>query len=104
MSTLKQVLAVFENTSQPLTIAQIARQLDVAPGVVEDMITFWVRKGRLRDMNACGDTCNCGSCGVAGSCPFVVKMPGRYELVSRENRDTRVCQYQPLSDKDTGAV
>ena len=75
---------VFENTTQPLTIAQIARQLEVEQGLVEDMIAFWVRKGRLR-LTQCTE--NCATCGTAGSCPFVMKMPGRYEPVPREIRE-----------------
>lgn len=86
MSTLKQVLEVFKDTSQPLTMNQIARQLSLEPPVLEDMIAFWVRKGRLRDVSACDDTCNCGtacsSCSFgATGCPFVVQMPKRYEFV-----------------------
>ena len=81
MSTLKQVLTVFRETSQPLSLNQIARELAIEPAVLEDMIAFWVRKGKLRDVSTCAD--DCGSCGV-WVCPFVMQMPKRYEFVEEE--------------------
>jgi len=80
MSKLKQILAVFTEASQPLSTQQIAIQLDLQPELVEDMIAFWVRKGKLRDVNECSD--DCGTCGAGSAgCPFVINMPKRYECV-----------------------
>lgn len=79
MSTLKQVLAAFEDTAHPLTIPQIAHKLDLDPGVLDDMLAFWVRKGKLRDLSQCADSCT--ACGFENGCPLVMQMPRRYELV-----------------------
>lgn len=91
MSMLRQVLAAFKDTVQPLSLSQLARQLDVDQALVEDMIGYWVRKGKLRDSsleNSCASG-GCGGCTVgAGSCPFVVEMPRRYELVTDDNPNT----------------
>ncbi len=81
MSVLKQVLEVFQETRQPLSIPQIARQLGIETALVEEMIAFWVRKGKLRDVSACTD--NCQTCSSrAGGCPFIVQIPRRYEWVT----------------------
>jgi len=85
MSALKRVLAMFEDASTPLSINEIARQLGVEAPLVDDMIAFWVRKGKLRDTaNACTpDSCNRCVRGANG-CPFVVPMPKRYECARSE--------------------
>ncbi|MFP4321832.1 MAG: FeoC-like transcriptional regulator [Anaerolineales bacterium] len=80
MSKLKQVLRAFQEANEPLSITQIAHQVGTEPAMVEDMIAFWVRKGKLRNIQDCADSC--GTCGPkSGGCPFVMHMPKRYELV-----------------------
>jgi hypothetical protein len=75
---LKQVLVLFELSSQPLTLPEMARILGVEPGMLEAMIEYWVRKGRIREA---GDTAGpCVLCGTRTECPFVAKLPRRYEL------------------------
>ena len=59
-STLSQVLNAFEQNRGPVTMAQIARQLDLSPARLEGMVQYWVRKGKLRQVNVYRD---CGSCG-----------------------------------------
>jgi hypothetical protein len=76
-STLRQVLNVFEEASGPLSLSNVAHQLDVSQGHLESMIQYWVRKGRIRETAAGKE---CGSCGLNGECPFVMEMPRSYEL------------------------
>ncbi len=80
-STLGRVLTIFE-TGQPLTLAQIARELAVSPAQLEDMIGYWVRKGKIRQSAA---LTNCGTCGHGDACPFVLDLPRSYELVTAES-------------------
>ncbi|MFN2134547.1 MAG: FeoC-like transcriptional regulator [Candidatus Promineifilaceae bacterium] len=82
-STLSQVLAAFEENRGPVTLAQIARKLDLSQVRLEGMIQYWVRKGKLREIASFKE---CGSCGNGPeSCPFVVELPRSYELVTADN-------------------
>lgn len=77
---LKQVLELFEFSPQPLSLPEMARILGVEPGMLEAMIEYWVRKGKLREA---GDTAgSCVLCGSRTECPFVVRLPRRYELAT----------------------
>lgn len=81
-STLRQVLTIFETAEEPLSLPQIARKLDVSAARLEEMIQFWVRKGRIRISKSVTD---CGACGKNGACPFVLELPRTYELVREED-------------------
>lgn len=74
---LRQVLSVFEQANGPLSLGQVARELGVERGALEGMIDHWVRKGKLR---AVSSDQMCSSCGGAQGCPFVARLPRRYEL------------------------
>ncbi|MCX7791583.1 MAG: FeoC-like transcriptional regulator [Chloroflexaceae bacterium] len=68
---LHQVLQALETASGPVSLDELSRQLGIDPGVLEDMIAFWVRKGRLQAGNGgvCGGSC--GGCGPqAQECAF----------------------------------
>jgi hypothetical protein len=79
---LREVLTAFEQGGS-MSLAEMSRRYDVAPAVLEDMIQFWVRKGRLRDACNAG---GCGSCHQSGGCaassPAATNQPHRYELVT----------------------
>jgi hypothetical protein len=79
-STLKQVLMIFEDASRPLSLLEMAQQLAIEQDTLENMIEYWVRRGRLRE--AGNPASQCTSCGGKDSCPFVVKLPRRYELAT----------------------
>jgi hypothetical protein len=81
-STLKQVLMIFENAHTPLSVPQMARVLDVDTGTLEGMIEYWIRKGKLREANSAGSVCTV--CSSKTECPFVVKLPRSYELVTSD--------------------
>ncbi len=77
---LRQVLAAFENAETTFRPETLSRELGVDPATLDNMIAYWVRKGRIRevrDLPAGG----CAGCGVGSECPFVLRMPARYELV-----------------------
>ncbi|GJM40855.1 MAG: hypothetical protein DHS20C20_11370 [Ardenticatenaceae bacterium] len=80
-STLRQVLTIFETAVTPLSLPQIARDLNVSPARLEGMIQHWVRKGKIRQSTALSE---CGSCGENGGCPFVLDMPRTYELATNQ--------------------
>ena len=86
-SKLTQLLRLFEGTRSAHTIGDIAQQLDVSAERADSMIQFWVKKGEIREASELQD---CGSCGINGSCPFVVKMPRTYELSSRDDWENPV--------------
>ena len=51
-TTLRTVLTAFEQADRPLSLTQLATDLSVPPAMLEGMIDFWVRKGRLRETSA----------------------------------------------------
>jgi hypothetical protein len=81
MATLRQVLTHFEGQSGAVSLAVMAKELGVERPLLQEMIDFWVRKGRLREVGT--DSCN--TCGCAHGCPFVFELPRSYELVTEES-------------------
>jgi len=75
---LRQLLDCFERAPEGLSLLAVARELDLSPARVENLIEFWVRKGRIR---RCEDQPDCSLCGEIAGCPFVMQMPVYYELV-----------------------
>lgn len=82
-SQLSAVLERFTHQSAPLSVGQMAREMQIEPGVLHGMIDYWVRKGKLREVNGVGSACT--SCGVKGACPFVVALPRYYEVVREDD-------------------
>ena len=77
-TTLRQVLHAFEATAQPLSLSQMAQQLDLPPSMLEGMIAYWVRKGKIREV---GGAAPCGSCSKSSGCHYMPEIPRSYELV-----------------------
>lgn len=92
MSALRDVLTAFEQSNGAVSVQRLSHQLDISPPVLEEMIQFWVRKGKVRET---GDSETCNTCGSARGCPFIMNMPRRFELV-RDEEDVRVprCYHQ----------
>ena len=78
ISTLRKLLALIEESPGTLSITSLSRELEVSPGRVEDMLEFWIRKGRIK---AKSNLAECGNCSAQGDCPFLLEMPNTYELV-----------------------
>lgn len=83
MTMLRQVLDHFEHQSGAISLPAMARELKVEPPMLQEMIDFWVRKGRLREVTSPV----CANCSGAGGCPFVFTLPRSYEL-NRGESDT----------------
>lgn len=77
-ATLRQVLNHFEQQSGAVSLSRMARDLELEPPMLQEMINYWVRKGRLRQV--CDSACT--TCSGAQGCPFVYALPVVYELVT----------------------
>ena len=80
MSQLREVLHQFDGRQTPVSIKQMSREMNIEIGVLHDMINYWVRKGKLREVNSSGEQCN--TCGIKGACPFIVALPRYYERIN----------------------
>lgn len=76
---LREVLQLFEKTRGPLSLNDMALELGIPPGMLQGMLDYWVRKGKIRE---CGGESACAACGCARTCSYVPNMPRRYELVA----------------------
>ena len=83
VSLFRQVLNRFEDNNRPLTLTALARDLDISKVMLEEILQYWVKKGKLREVSFNDD--NCSSCGIESSCPFVVTMPRMFEIASKED-------------------
>ncbi|MEA3349339.1 MAG: FeoC-like transcriptional regulator [Chloroflexota bacterium] len=92
---LNQVLHAIENAHGTINLADLSRKLGIERSALEGMITFWVRKGRLRDddadlaaagaaMPTCASASCSDSCPGMAACPFVAKMPKTYSIPARK--------------------
>jgi hypothetical protein len=78
-SRLSKLLEMFEEISGALSVQAMASELEIRPAQVESMVDFWINKGRIR---ATEESKDCGSCGLNSNCPYILKLPQTYELVS----------------------
>jgi hypothetical protein len=85
-TTLRRVLEHVEGQAGAVSLAQMARALDVPRPLLQEMIDYWVRKGRLREAGAA----TCTTCGSASLCPAATFVLRRYEPV-RDDRPAMVC-------------
>ncbi|QPC80512.1 hypothetical protein G4Y79_12370 [Phototrophicus methaneseepsis] len=77
-SQLREVLDRFSEQSVPISINRMAREMALDPAILHHMIDYWVRKGKLREVN---NVENCHTCGSKAACPFIVALPRYYERV-----------------------
>lgn len=85
-SITRQVLNYFGETHQAVSLAELTLQLQLAPGVLQGILDYWVRKGELREVNI--NTNVCHTCSVHKACPFVMALPHYYERVGSEISQT----------------
>lgn len=88
MSRLRDVLDAFQDNHAPLSMNQLCKKLSLSPPMLEEMLQYWIRKGKLREVI----TDNCQTCGDAHGCPFVVDMPRRFELARQDGLSSCQCQ------------
>ncbi len=79
-TTLTRVLQLFEQHNRPLSLAEMARLLEVDPDLLAEMLAYWVQRGKLREVDDGAGQCTL--CSGRTSCPFVVRLPRRYELAT----------------------
>lgn len=84
-SQLREVLNQFEVQREPVSVRAMARHMEINPNVLQGMIDYWVRKGKLRATSSSGEMCT--TCGDQPTCPFVVHMPDYYELARDESEN-----------------
>ncbi len=82
-TTLRQVLNHFEQQSGAIALPALARELGIGQPMLQEMLEYWVRKGRLREVSSSA----CTTCGGASGCPFVFALPRCYELARGESAD-----------------
>ncbi len=87
-TVLRKVLLIFENAKGPLSLTEVARTLDIEPGMLEGMLQYWVRKGKLREV--AGGALICPICNKADDCALMPDMPRRFELVGEDTPDFQV--------------
>jgi hypothetical protein len=84
-STLREVLRAFEDARRPLSFNDIARDLDITPGMLDGMIDYWVRKGKIRPVVS---GAACASCRSAKSCcTYSPNTPRSYILVTGDSAE-----------------
>lgn len=94
MATLRDVLACFERQSGAVSLAHMARELGLPRESLDEMIRYWVRRGRLREVQSTV----CTTCGGATGCPFILKLPRHYELA----RDSSPAEGAPMGSGGCG--
>lgn len=80
---LNEVLFEINNANGPLSLNVLSQRLGVDRSALDGMLRYWVRKGRLKDddvMDVETAGGSCPSCGGAGTCSYVVKMPKSYSV------------------------
>jgi hypothetical protein len=61
---LQQVLQALQTATEPVSLDELSRRLDIERSALEGMIAFWVRKGKLQESAVCGGRgpgCTCSS-------------------------------------------
>ena len=81
-SKLRSFLEIFQEADSPLSLGYIAQSLNISPAMAENMAQFWIRKGRIDELESPAD---CGSCGINGKCSFVYQLPTRFQLVEDDS-------------------
>ncbi len=93
---LQQVLREIEQVREPVSLSALARKLEVEQSVLEGMLTFWARKGRISvndvDEQTCAMGAGCASCAAGAGCSFAGmtrRAPLRW-LISEEAVERRL--------------
>lgn len=77
-TALRQVLDYFDGQPGAIALPALARTLNLDRALVQEMLEYWVRKGRLREV---AQPSSCTTCGGATGCPFIMALPRCYERV-----------------------
>ena len=72
---LRQILNVFETSPGPMSLDELALQLDLEPAVLEGMLAELVRMGKL-DRTGDRTESGCAACGFKRGCPYMLANAG----------------------------
>jgi hypothetical protein len=89
-STLSRLLELLEDSQGAISIQTLARELGVTQSRVENMLDYWIQKGKIKASNALAD---CGGCGTSDYCPFILDMPKTFELIHDKGEKTDEIMY-----------
>jgi len=78
-SKLGRLITIIEETKGALSFQELAEELDATPERVQGMLDFWIKKGKIKTVTS---SIECGTCSTQDDCPFILKMPGVYELIN----------------------
>ncbi len=81
---LRQLLDYIENSTGGISIQGIAQKLDISVNQVENMLEYWVQKGRLQVIEP---SSQCGSCDSGGNCPFTPDFPRIFRIADDDLLD-----------------
>ncbi len=88
---LQRVLQEIESAQAPITLNQLAYKLGLERSALEGMIKFWIRKGRIQEVEpeTTAPSPTCSSCATTcpgpQGCPFIMKMPRAFTIVKRSS-------------------
>lgn len=74
---LRQLLEYVEASPGGISLPGMARELGISLGQVENMLDYWVRKGRLQ---VAEPSSACGNCSSNGSCPILIDSLRIYQI------------------------
>jgi len=81
---LSKLLRTINTTTEPFSIHQLSRKMEVEPSVLEGMLAHLVRIGRLKDEDMPSkddlDQGCAAHCGESGSCVYAARMPKSYSV------------------------
>ena len=89
---LGQILQELRSAKSALNLNELSHKLGIERSALEGMIVYLAQKGKLQDddeaMQAVLGACNTGSCGGScrgpQGCPFAMKMPRTFSLISTD--------------------
>lgn len=73
---LRQLIELFEQSRNGLSLFEISRAMDAQPSAVLSMIEFLVRKGKLIEIGPDGKAC--AACGLVSDCNLLAVHGKRY--------------------------
>jgi len=81
---LSEVLRTLNNATEPFSIPELSRRLDLDRSVLDGMLTHLILMGKLKDEDSDPErsefTCSASHCGHSDTCSFVAKMPKSYSI------------------------
>ena len=78
---LRQLLEYVEDSPGGISLQVMARDLDLSIRQAENMMEYWVRKGRLQ---AVGPAPDCAGCASGSSCSFLIDFPATFQIATED--------------------